>query len=199
MKYEVHKRQLSFLHHIIHLNEDDPVRKVWKFQKTLPSYGNWWNDIEQLLSKYEIDLNEEEILNMSKETFKRKVKQEVKRVALKELIQQNLAKEKTKHITYNDLQTQSYIAKLYPSHSRIIFKCRSQTLNIKQYMKYQYQNDNHCRWCGVSDETIQHVVNCGSDKPVLLDVEKTIQEGNNLEQMKDIAERIEDFLDHVEV
>ena len=66
-------------------------------------------------------------------------------------------------------------------------------------MKYQYQNDNHCRWCGVSDETIQHVVNCGSDKPVLLDVEKTIQEGNNLEQMKDIAERIEAFLDCVEV
>ena len=66
-------------------------------------------------------------------------------------------------------------------------------------MKYQYENNKHCRWCGVSDETIQHIVSCGSDGPVISDVERMVQEGNNLEQMKNIAERIENFLDRVEV
>ena len=199
VKYEIHKRQLSFLYHIIHLNEEDPVKKVWRFQRTLPCYGNWWNGVEKLLEKYQIDLNEEQIMTMSKETFKQKVKKEVRRVALEELIQENQTKEKTKHIDYNQLKAQSYITELYPSHSIIIFKCRSQTLNIKQHMKYQYENNKHCRWCGVSDETIQHIVSCGSDGPVISDVERIIQEGNNLEQMKNIAERIENFLDRVEV
>ena len=74
IKYEVHKRQLSFLHHIVHLREDDPVQKVWKYQKTLPNYNNWWNGVEMLISKYNLEMSEDEIKKMSKESFKFKLR-----------------------------------------------------------------------------------------------------------------------------
>ena len=33
LKFEVHKRQLTFLHHVVNLVEDDPVRKMWKITR----------------------------------------------------------------------------------------------------------------------------------------------------------------------
>ena len=66
-------------------------------------------------------------------------------------------------------------------------------------MKFKYENNFHCRWCGISDETLQHVVNCGSDDPVINDVQNIIVCGTDTRKMKEIAERIELFLDRVEV
>ena len=198
VKYEIHKRQLSFLHHIIHLSEDDPVKKVWKYQTTLPDYGNWWTEVKQLMAKYTIELNEDEINKMSKESFKRKIKLAVKKVALEELVAECKSKEKTRNLIYSDLKNQEYMSKLYPNHSKVIFKCRSKTLNIKEYMQYKYRNNNHCRWCGVSDETLEHVVNCGYEGEHMEAVEEIIN-GTDLEKMRELADRIEDFLERVEV
>ena len=77
--------------------------------------------------------------------------------------------------------------------------CRSQTLNIKEHMKYKFQEDQCCRWCGISDESLQHVVNCGSFDGVIPDVEDIVKEGKDLNLLTEIAERVEDFLERVEV
>ena len=69
VEYEIHKRQLSFLHHIIHLEDDDPVKRMWKNQKQLPEHNNWWNGVEKLMVKYSIQLSEEDIKKMSKEVM----------------------------------------------------------------------------------------------------------------------------------
>ena len=61
IKYEIHKKQLSFLHHIIHLSEDDLVQKLWKYQASLPDYSNWWSGVKKLMTKYTIGMSEEEI------------------------------------------------------------------------------------------------------------------------------------------
>ena len=109
-----------------------------------------------------------------------------------------LSKEKTKYLKYTELKTQEYMTNLYPNHARIIFKCRSKTLNIKEYMQYKYQGANHCRWCGISDETLGHIVNCGTNGCNIDNVENIIY-GTDINQMKEIAVRIEDFLEKVEV
>ena len=199
VEYEMHKRQMSFLHHIIHLDKNDPVRKMWEYQKLLPDHNNWWNCVEKLLIKYGIEVSEENIKNMSKESFKEKIKKAVLKVAFEELKIECKGKEKTKHLTYQEFTTQSYLTALYPNLSRIIFKCRSQTLNIKAHMRYKYQEDQCCRWCGISDESLQHVVNCGSHEYAISDVEKIIQQGQDLKVLSEIAERVEDFLERVEV
>ena len=55
IKYEIHKRQLMFLHHIVNLPEEDPVKKVWRNQTNLPDYSNWWCDVKVLMEIYGID------------------------------------------------------------------------------------------------------------------------------------------------
>ena len=65
-------------------------------------------------------------------------------------------------------------------------------------MQYKYRDNNHCRWCGVSDETLSHVVNCGYEGENMENVEQIIN-GTDFEKMRELAERIEDFLERVEV
>ena len=71
-------------------------------------------------------------------------------------------------------------------------------MNIKEHQNYKYPNGGHCRWCGVVNETLDHVVNCGSDGCVIQNIEEVMQ-GKDIYQMKRIAERLYDFLERVEV
>ena len=196
---EMHKRQLSFLHHIIHLDKEDPVKKMWEYQKLLPNHNNWWNDVQKLLLKYDIKLTEDDIKDITKETFKQKIKKAVVQVAFKELQRECQGKEKTKQLSYKELKAQSYITTLYPNHSKIIFKCRSRTLSIKQHMKYKYGDDQSCRWCGICDESFQHIVNCGCNDSEISDAESVIDQGEDMQLLVRIAQRVEDFLNRVEV
>ena len=83
-----------------------------------------------------------------------------------------------------------------PSEAKIIFKCRSKTLQIKDHMKYKY-SDMSCRWCGVAEETLEHVTNCGKDQSIN-DIEKSLTQ-MDLKEMKEIALRVKEFLAKVEV
>ena len=126
--------------------------------------------MKQLMEKYSIQLTEEEIAAMSKDAFKGNVKKAVRSYAFDKLKTECQLKSKTEHIKYEEFNTQDYIKKMYPGDAKIIFRCRSKTLNIKEHTKYQ-NSSYECRWCGVADEMLEHIVNCGSDK-VIVDVEK---------------------------
>ena len=198
VKYELHKRQLSFLHHIIHLSEDDPVRKVWKYQTSLPDHNNWWSGVKKLMSDYAINMTEQQIQETSKEAFKQRVKKAVKKVAFEDLKRESKSKEKTNKIEYSEFEPQKYMTGLYHNHSKIIFRCRSKTLNIKEHMQYKYKENMHCRWCGISEETLSHVVNCGFDGDTLENVDEIVY-GSNMQNMREVARRVEDFLERIEV
>ena len=106
-------------------------------------------------------------------------------------------KSRTKEINYDEFATQDYIKKLHPNQSRIVFQCRSKTSNIKEHADYQHK-DNFCRWCGVSDETVSHVVNCGASGDKIENVEKTLILCNDKLKLSQIADRVEDFISRVE-
>ena len=196
---EIHKRQLGFLHHIIHLKEDDPVQKLWRYQTALPEYNNWWSGVKKLMTKYAVDMTEDEIKNMTKESFKEKVKKAVEKVVFEELKEECKNKKKTEKIVYTEFGRQTYLTQMYPNLSKIIFKCRSKTINIKEYMQYKFKDENHCRWCGICDETLSHIVNCGFDNDRNIEDVEDVIYGTDLQKMKIVAQRIEDFLERVEV
>ncbi len=197
ISYEIHKRQLSFLHHIVHMEENDPAKEMWRNQQALPSYANWWTDVKQLMVTYSLNLSEENIKGMSKDTFKAKVKGAVRKKAFQDLCCDLKEKSRTKEIFYTELETQEYIKKLYPNQSRIVFQYRSKTLNIKEHADYQYKN-NLCRWCGVADETVMHVVNCGSNGEKLDNIHETMLLCRDEIKVGMIADRIAEFISRVE-
>ena len=162
----------------------------------LPVHKNWWSDVKTLMEKYSIQSSEEEITTMSKDTFKLKVKQAVRAYAFEKLKEECQSKAKTQNLKYEEFRTQDYIKTMYPNMAKVIFRCRSKTLNIKDHTKFK-NSDCICRWCGSDDETLEHIVNCGSDRTVV-DAEAVV---NDLEgdQLEEIARRVEMFLSRVEV
>ena len=58
-------------------------------------------------------------------------------------------------------------------------------------MKYKF-NDDSCRWCGIGEETLNHIVNCGrSDSHI--DAEAIICD-LKISELKELATRVEEFL-----
>ena len=77
---------------------------------------------------------------------------------------------KTGSLRYDSLKVQDYLSFLYPSHSKTIFKWRSQTLDIKSHSTYKYDNLT-CSGCGIEDELPCHVINCGFEEEIEPDVD----------------------------
>ena len=69
IEHEIHIKQLTFLHHILTLPYDDPVRLTYEEQKKYPA-ANWFNEVTAIRSMYEIEETEEEIINIPKEKWK---------------------------------------------------------------------------------------------------------------------------------
>ena len=83
----------------------------------------------------------------------------------------------------------------YPSQARLMFKCRTQTVDIKTHLTYKYVVDSVCRKCGEDDETYSHIVNCGSDVIEVIDVSSVTDMDNEIKRkVQQCLGRVRDFL-----
>ena len=198
ISYEIHKRQISFLHHILTLEDGDPVKMMYYNMKKLPGEKNWYNGVKKLLETYKITMSEEEIKSKSKDVFKAVVKKAIVQTALADLTEECSKQKKTNTLTYTKLKPQNYLTKLYPWQSKMIFRCRSRTLNIKTHQTYKYQ-DTLCRWCNLHDESLAHIINCGEDAIEITDLDN-IEDIDTEAALKisRMAYRIQEFLEKVD-
>ena len=89
---------------------------------------------ENYLEDLAIKLSFQEIGNMYQWTFKRLVKEKTKTAELMYLLSQKQKQTKTSTIQYNDLKIQEYFidGNCKRNKSKLIFKARSKTLDIKR-------------------------------------------------------------------
>ena len=194
ISYIIHSRQLSYLHHVLHLDHNDPVRKMYVAQmQQLPYEKNWVNEVTPLLQKY--GLGDVDLLHISKEAWKRKVKHSVTQRAFEELTTNISNKSKTKHLSYASLTPQSYVFSYHHKQSSIVFKLRSRSINCKANRKSN-NGDLTCRLCHNAEETQAHVINCPKvSDGLVLDI-STIDGPNILPNdatVIDICKRVDTF------
>ena len=163
----IDKNQLNFLYHIYHLKEDDPVKIMWQMMEKLTGEKNWWERVKGLLSKYQVSMDD--VKSMTKNSYKKFVKERVHDVAFQNLRDQCKSKERTQSLSFSSLNPQGYLRELYPTQAKVIFQCRSKTLDIKEYRQYMYK-DMVCRLCNDAEETLEHVVNCGCQETIDISV-----------------------------
>ena len=196
IRYMIDRNQLIFLHHIIHLDIEDPVRVMLEKMKKFVGERNWWNRVEKLLVKYRI--TQENVQNMSRDSYKELVKKRVRSVAFASLMEQCGRKEKTKELIYKALSPQEYLSQLYPNQARAIIQGRSKTLSIKEHRPYAFK-DMVCRRCKKENETLNHVVNCGYEHEInaceILDSGELSYERKLM--FTSIALRINNFIEEV--
>ena len=167
---EIHIKQLCYLYRILQLEESDPVYQMWLNMKSFHECGekNWWADVVGLLCKYGITMSLDEMKAMSKEGFKKMVKETVSKKALVDLVRECSTKKKTAQLEYNHLKVQAYMQRMNLVKARTIFQCRAKTLDIKDHRQYKYA-DKVCRMCNDGEETLPHIVNCGHSLENALD------------------------------
>ena len=200
IRYEIHKRQLSFAHHIANLPHDDPVYQLYTNMKSLPAERNWYNEVKTLADTYSIDIADETLVSISKDTHKNKVRHNIERFAFNQLLADTKMQKKTKNLVYTELKLQPYLEKLYPSQARTILMCRAKCLKTKDHRPYMFKN-NLCRWCYQDTETMMHIINCGWDNSMdLIDIsDLNVVNPGKESQLVSLATRINDFVDRVDV
>ena len=52
IRYIVDRNQLNFLHHIFHLDAEDPVRRMWESMRKLSGEKNWWYFVKRRMEQY---------------------------------------------------------------------------------------------------------------------------------------------------
>ena len=195
VKYVIHTRQLTFLHHILCLDDNDPVKKEFEAQQLLPFEKNWANEVIPLLHVYH--LIEYDVVSISKDSWKRKVTHNVSRIALDHLTTQIKHKTKTKHLSYTSLCVQPYMHQFNHKQASIIFKLRSFSVDCKAN-RMTSSSCLSCRLCGVEDETQLHIMNCSSfcEGKATVDMSKVINgdvSGENVENVQELCRRVDEF------
>ena len=197
IEYEIKNRQLNFLHHIVTLDEQDPVLRCYTEQKKYPFENNWAKDIKETFSHLGLQHSEGEIANMTKDQWKRIVKKKLNETALEDLHNQKSRLKKGSIINrYQELSTKKYFEELNASDARTFFKIRAEVYDIKTFRKYQY-DDDVCRLCGNGSEDLDHIINRCKEIP--RHGSHQIEEGSeDIDNVKIIIRRVNYFQDMVD-
>ena len=193
---EIHARQLRFLHHILSLPTDDPVRQTYEQQKLFPQEKNWYNEVIPLLKLYAINIQENDIVKMNINQWKHLVKSSIKNYCLSALNNKRASLSKGSGIPpYQKLETQEYMSTLWPDEARILFRLRTETYDIKMFRPYMYDPSKmECRLCGSHTEDIDHVLNvCDQIQHKLQDRVDVYSEEQ--EEQKEVVRRVKQFSD----
>ena len=126
---------------------------------------NWWSEVETALGKYSLPTNLTDIKELKTDIFREKVKKTVSEFAFKKLAEECKSLKKTASLSYESFKLQEYLKTMYPNQSKIVFKCRSKTLDIKTHLTYKYK-DSVCRKCGEAPEEVHHIINCGQEEQI---------------------------------
>ena len=162
--YEIEKRQIMFLYRILQLEPTDPVYNLFCEMVKLNEDGelNWWSGVKVALAKFNLPSDLDVIKKMTRNSFTKLVKTSVSQTALNQLLNECQNQKKTADLHYKELKLQHYLEHPSPSHSKLVFKWRSKTLDLKTHSTYKYP-DKLCRKCKIHEETPDHVLNCGMD------------------------------------
>ena len=161
IRFEIMKRSIVFLHYILKQEESSMMFQVLKATIENPTKNDFVNTCLGYLEILEIKMTLQEIKEMSEGSFKQLVKNRTKIAAFKYLLKEKEKQSKIANIFYEKLEIQEYLnsGQCSTKISKLIFKARSETLDIKTQRKWKYA-DRICIGCKQNEETGQEILVC---------------------------------------
>ena len=123
---------------------------------------NWANNVHELRSKYNLPLSDENVWNVTYDTWKRIVNDRIKHVAFLSLTEMCSADKKTCLLSYSKLMRAPYLSKFKPEVARMVFRARVGVYDIKDNFKRKYDGDLNCPFCRQFHESFEHIFQCNS-------------------------------------
>ena len=137
-----------YLHHILSRSKDELIRRVYGAQKRKPAKNDWINIIKRDCADVGITFNEAQIISLKKHNFKKLVKEKIRKIAFKYLIEIKESQSKLTEIEYKEFKKQEYLgcSKLTEEEKSILFKIRTRTVeDIKTNFRNKFGSDLTCR------------------------------------------------------
>ena len=165
IRFEIMKRSVVFLQYILKQEKSSMIYQVLKATLDNPTKNDFGETCKQYLSVLDIKLSLIEMEKMTVLRFKNLVKDKTEKAAFKYLLSEKEKQTKISNIKYEKLEIQRYLSgegcnvKL----AKLIFKAKSQTLDIKTHRKWKY-SDNLCSGCKLKEETGQEILVCKNFK-----------------------------------
>ena len=161
-------RRFMFLHHILKQNESSLLYRFFIAQVKYPTYKDWTSQILEDMEELNIDLEFQDISDMSKERFKNIISEKIRNHAFNELLVKKLSRKsehaRGRNIKYEDLNIQEYLTEtesvMSCEEKKWLFKCRTDDIDLKANFKWKYEQ-HCCISCKENIyETNEHLVLC---------------------------------------
>ena len=136
IQFEIEKKQLMFLKHLLEKNESGPALKLYQQMVKYQYEMNWANFIPNLRCKYNLLLNDQNIKVTSKDQWRSFVNEKIRSYAFDTQVIQCQLNSKTNFLNYKKFCQQLYVTECDPQIVRVIFKARRR---IKTNFKTKYQ------------------------------------------------------------
>ena len=156
---------------ILNRDKSELIHRIYTTQKISNSTGDWVRLVEADKKELGIDLTDKQIQEVSKSSFKTYVKKKVTQNFLQHLKYLKSRHSKSKFLSCDKLRVADYLqSPLFTTKEKeLLFKLRSQTLDVKQNFPGQY-GSMFCRSCGLFPESQSHLLQC----PVIVSKLQTI-------------------------
>jgi hypothetical protein len=172
LKYDIMRKRLMYLWKILHSEESELIKRVYKSQALSPHQGDWVRLVEQDMVKLKLNLSKEEITLLSKQKFKTIIDMKIERYALIELNKMKAKHSKSGYLKSSSFQQASYLvdSNFSKKEAQLLFKLRSKSidakLNFQKEENAQFQ-ENLCRTCHLFPESQGHLLQCPEIVPKL--------------------------------
>ena len=158
VEFVIKSRRVNYLHNIIKRDNKELVKRVYNVQKENPSKGDWSTMVREDMEGIGLRIDEQQIRQMSKNQFKKVVRNLVEKAAFRYLQEQKSRHTKVKNIEYNELKLQPY---LESEEAAVLMNIRGQCINgVKMCFKTTFENDKYCKLGCQTDDNIEHIFVC---------------------------------------
>ena len=126
-----------------------------------PVKGDWSEQVLSDIREINLQLSIQEIKQLSRESFRGKVKKAIETAAFKWLIAEKGKLSKVKNLSYGCLKMQNYLvgSELKTREKKFLFLLRTRMLDVKTNFR-NHHSDLSCPLCGLWEDDQKHNLEC---------------------------------------
>ena len=198
VRFTLMSRRINYLWYLIHDKEGSLLKTFFEAQCDQPIRGDWVSTVKEDMADLNIKMSFEEIAEISKEAFKKLVKEKVQKSALHYLKTLQLSHSKSEKLWYDDLTLQGYLKSgtnnMTIKEKLFCFAARSRMIDVRCNKLYG-QSQLMCRLGCDSKETQNHLLDCDvlTDSSIVKELPKYEDlYGKDIQKMENISKILQD-------
>ena len=156
MEARLDYKKLMLYHNIIHSDDKRVIKKIIEAQAKRNREGTWYNSVQKIITKYEIELSVKE---SAKSKWKREVKNKIRGRTERVIKEKCATQTKTRTVRKEEFCLKEYL-KVLPLHiSKEVLRYRLHMMDLPMNYKNAWKQTK-CPLCKAEDGSTEHFLTC---------------------------------------